>query len=122
VSHKPEFDWVRRADGTSEFEDFLASLPVKDAAKLLAVISNTEKQGLEVAIRMQWVKRLEDDFCELRSIRGSNIQRAIYFQVIGTQYVITHGFTKKTQKTPPQELEHAHQVRERYLRQEGEGR
>jgi phage-related protein len=114
----PEFDWVRREDGTSEFEDFVASLPAKDAAKLLAVIRNTEVQGLSVAVRMQWVKKLDGDLYELRSNRANNIQRAIYFQVVGSKFVITHGFTKKTQKTPVHEIEHAQHVRSRYLREE----
>ena len=101
-------------DGTSEFEEFIDSLPVKDAAKLLAVINNTELEGIATAIKMQWVKKLEYDLYELRSNQGSNIQRAIYFHKAGTQYLITHGFTKKTRKTPEREIEHARAMRRQY--------
>ena len=111
---KAEFDWIRRSDGTSEFEEFIDSLPVKDAAKLLAVIHNTEIEGIVIATRMQWVKKLEYDLYELRSRQGSNIQRAIYFHKSGTKYVITHGFTKKTRKTPEREIEHALGMRSQY--------
>jgi phage-related protein len=105
---------LRRQDGTSEFEEFIASLPIKDAAKLLAVIANTEALGVQVAIQMQWVKKIEDDLYELRSRQGNDIQRVIYFQVIETKYMITHGFTKKTQKTPENEIEHAREMRRKY--------
>lgn len=46
------------------------------------------------------LKKLESNLYEIRSQRSSNIQRALYFQVQGTQYVITNAFTKKSQKTP----------------------
>lgn len=108
---KISFDWIRREDGTSEFEDYLDSLPDKNAEKLLAVISIVEEQGLVVAARMQWTKKLDDDLYELRSKQGSDIQRAIYSQKVGTEYLITHGFTKKSQKTPQAEIEHAKAMR-----------
>jgi phage-related protein len=115
VAAEIEFDWVRRNDGSSEFEDFLAGLPAKDAAKLLAVIQNTEAYGLATALTMQWVKKLEDNLWELRSARAGNAQRAVFFHAVGPDYVITHGFTKKTQRTPRAELEHARSLRARYL-------
>jgi phage-related protein len=114
MKKKVEFDWVCRADGTSEFEDYLDGIPRKDAAKLLAVIHNTEAEGIAVAIKMRWVKKLESGLYELRSKQGSDIQRAIYFHKSGTRYVITHGFTKKTQRTPPREIEHALEMRRFY--------
>jgi phage-related protein len=73
------FEPFRRLDGSSEFEEFLASLPIKDRAKLLAVIDDTEVHGLTVAISQQWVKKLRDGIFELRSRHGSAIQRALYF-------------------------------------------
>ena len=110
----PQFDFIRRKDGTSEFEEFLNSIPEKDSAKLLATISKTEEHGLLVAQRMEWVNKLDSDLYELRSKVGSNIQRAIYFQKVGNEYLITHGFTKKQQRTPKSEIDHAKSVRELY--------
>ena len=114
MDKKTEFDWLRRQDDTSEFEEFLESLPVKDAAKLLAVIQSIETNGIQVAILMKWVKKLEEDLYELRSKQGSDIQRVIYFHKVETKYLITHGFTKKTQKTPQREIEHAREMRRQY--------
>lgn len=111
---KPLFDWVRRQNGTSEFEEFLTNLSMDDRQELLAVIERTEEHGLLIAIKQKWVKKLDKDMYELRSSRKGNIQRAIYFQKVGNQYLITHGFTKKTQKTPKREIEHAKDIRENY--------
>ncbi|HAQ7055824.1 TPA: type II toxin-antitoxin system RelE/ParE family toxin, partial [Enterococcus faecium] len=68
-----------------------------------------------VAQRLKWVKKLDTNLYELRSKVGSNIQRAIYFHVVNGRYVITHGFTKKTEKTPISELKHAKELREEWF-------
>lgn len=73
-------------------------MPDKDAAKLLAVINNIEEQGLAIVERQKWIKKIELNLYEIRSKRASNIQRAIYFHWEQNSYVITHDFTKKTQK------------------------
>lgn len=113
-----EFDYVRRQDGTSYFRDFIDSLPVKDKAKMLSTIEKTQEHGLLVAQKMEWVKKLDNNIYELRSKVGSNIQRALYFQKVGNQYLITHGFTKKTQRTPKVEIERAKSIREKYTKGE----
>ncbi|MDR2976868.1 MAG: type II toxin-antitoxin system RelE/ParE family toxin [Streptococcaceae bacterium] len=110
----PIFDYVRRPDGSSEFEDFLSSIPISDAQKLLAVITKTEEHGLLVAQRIKWVKKLENNLYELRSEVSGNIQRALYFQEIDNKYLITHGFTKKSDKTPEREKQHARNIRDKY--------
>lgn len=43
------YDW-------NEFKKYLDSLPDKDAAKLLAVISNIEEQGIAIAERQKMDK------------------------------------------------------------------
>lgn len=117
-NNKVEFDYVKRKDGTSYFKEFMDSLPVKDKAKMLSTITKTQEHGLLVAQKMEWVKKLDTDIYELRSKVGSNIQRALYFQKVGNEYLITHGFTKKTQKTPKTEIERAKSIKDRY--KEGE--
>ena len=44
--------------------------------------------------------------------------KAIYFQVKGSKYIITHAFTKKTQKTPENEKQIARNRRSQYLTKE----
>jgi len=106
------FDFFDKA----EFTAFLDSLPIKDAAKLLAVLDEVKARGLLSAERRQLVKKLETNLYEIRSKFSNNIQRAIYFRVEGSHYVITHGFTKKQQKTPQKEIKRAKQIRAVYQR------
>ncbi|MFT9412498.1 type II toxin-antitoxin system RelE/ParE family toxin [Liquorilactobacillus hordei] len=87
-------------------------------AQLIATIQNIENNGLIIAERQLWVKKLESKLYEIRSKRASNIQRAIYFQVQGSQYLITNAFTKKTQKTPESEKKIARNRRSQYFNKE----
>ncbi len=118
VNKKLVFDYYEE-NGQCEFEDFLNTLPEKDQAKLLAIIANIEEYGLEIAAQMEWVKKIEKNMYEIRSKRGHSIQRALYFHVIEYKYLITHGFTKKQDKTPEKEKEHARNIRDKFLMQRG---
>ena len=72
--------------------------------KLLTTIQKIEEEGIQIAIRMKWVKKLDNNLYEIRSKFGSNIQRAIYFQKVNNEYIITHGFTKKLKKRRKEKL------------------
>lgn len=108
------FETYTRPNGHDEFTDWIQTLPIKDRAKLLQTITKVQNEGMLVAQRLKWVKRIDSNLYELRSKVGSNIQRALYFHVEHGQYVITHGFTKKTQKTPQREIEHALNLRKEW--------
>lgn len=77
-----------------------------------------ETYGLHVAERQKWTKKLENNLYEIRSKRASNIQRAIYFQSKDNKYIITNGFTKKSQKTPASEKKIARDRRTLYFKKE----
>ena len=55
------------------------------------------------------------DILELRTKVGSDISRVLYFFFDGGQAILTHGFIKKTQKTPPSEIERAIRYRKEYF-------
>ncbi|NMM97391.1 type II toxin-antitoxin system RelE/ParE family toxin [Bifidobacterium olomucense] len=115
---KVSFEIYINNDGSSPFEDWYRSLPAKDAHKLDALIERIEYYGIPTALRMQWVKKLDNEIWEIRSQQSNNIQRACYFHFNGIQYIITHGFTKKTQKTPRPEIERAHRIKNLYEQEE----
>ena len=108
---KPKFISYTRPNGRNEFEEFYNSLPIKDRNKLRATIEMIEEAGIQAAIQLEWVKKLDSEINEIRSKVSSNIQRALYFHVKNNQYIITHGFTKKTPKTPIKEIERAKQIK-----------
>lgn len=97
-----------------EFEKFLKSLPEKDAAKLLMTIKVISDNGLSVAAEMQWTKKIDDNLFEIRSRFSNNSVRAIYFYKEENKYVITHGFKKKSMKTPKKEIARAKSIRDNY--------
>ena len=117
-----EFEILRRRDGTCEFVEFMRSLPKKDRAKLYSIISKTERMGMQVAMSQKWVKKLRRGIYELRSQQGSDIQRALYFHKDSNRYVITHGFTKKTARTPVSEIEKVERLMKQYWCERGEER
>lgn len=80
-----------------------------------------KKEGLLVAIKIEWVKKLDKNLFEIRSKISSNIQRGLYFHDDGSNYVITHGFTKKTDKTTARELNHAKELRNEYFERKENG-
>ncbi len=115
---KLEFETYERLSGHDEFKEWIKELPRKDRAKMYRVINDTEEFGMLIAQRLKWVKKIDKNLYELRSKVGSNIQRAIYFHVEGTRFVITHGFTKKTDKTPLAQINHAQELKKEWYEYE----
>ncbi|EPI05667.1 toxin-antitoxin system, toxin component, RelE family [Enterococcus faecalis 13-SD-W-01] len=115
---KIEFETYKRPNGHDEFLEWVTALPIKDRAKLLRTIKETEVNGLLVAQRLKWVKKIDTNLYELRSKVGTNIQRGLYFHVENGRYVITHGFTKKSEKTPKKEIDHAKELRKEWFENE----
>lgn len=111
---KPKFISYTRPNGHNEFEEFYNSLPIKDRNKLRATIDMIEEAGIQAAIQLEWIKKLDYQIYEIRSKVSSNIQRALYFHIKNNQYIITHGFTKKTQKTPIKEIIRAKQIKQEF--------
>ncbi|MDO4574802.1 MAG: type II toxin-antitoxin system RelE/ParE family toxin [Planctomycetia bacterium] len=57
---------------------------------------------------------MERGLYELRSFFGTDTVRIFYFFFSGERIVLTNGFVKKTQKTPPGELEKAFRYKKDY--------
>ncbi len=111
---KYRFEFYTRPNGRTEFIEFLQSIPEKDKQKLLATINVIQEQGLLAAQRMEWVKKLDSDIFEISSKVSSNIKHALYFHIVDDSFIITHGFTKKTQKTPTAEIQHAKALKKEF--------
>lgn len=92
--------------------DFINTLDVKLRAKVFRDLKLLEEKGNE--LRLPYSESLGDGIFELRTIQGNNIVRNLYFFIIGRKIIITHGFRKKTQKTPSEEILKAKNYREDY--------
>lgn len=109
-----EIQFYKDEMGRVPIEDFLDKLDIKMRQKMLRSIQALQEMG--ISLRMPLSESLEDGIFELRAKVGSNISRVMYFFVVGNRAVLTHGFVKKTQKTPPRELEKAKKIRDDYMR------
>ena len=107
-------NFYRLLNGNSPVEEFLDSLPGKQAQKVLWVLQLIEE--LDVIPR-QYFKKLVDSegIWEVRIQFGNDIFRLLGFFDGGTLLILTNGFAKKTQKTPPQEITLAVRRKEEYL-------
>lgn len=85
-------------------DEEIAALPTDMRARLVRLTNLIEQIGFE-ALPRDSVKHLEDKLWELRITGRDGISRAIYVTASGRRMVILRVFIKKTQKTPPREIE-----------------
>ena len=110
-----KIEFYSTADGVSELWDYLDSLSQKalrnkDARiqhkQIMQYIQLLADHGTRLGEKI--TKHLDDDIWELRP--GNN--RVLFFYHKDDTYVLLHHFRKKTQKTPPREMNlHPHAVR-----------
>jgi len=86
------------------------------AAKVYRTLSILEENGPE--LREPYSKHLDDGIFEVRAKVSTNLARVLYFFYIGKRIILTHGFTKKVQKTPTPEIERAKSYRKDFLESE----
>lgn len=116
------FSWLtllhfyRTAAGRCPVEDFLDSLTGAVSRKVTRVFRVVEEANL---IPTQYFKKLKDseEIWECRVNYGSNTFRIFCFFASGNRPVLTHGFMKKTEKTPRREISRAEEYRKDYLSQ-----
>src|SRR5213595_1688420 len=94
--------------------EFVDSLDDKAAARIDAFVERLRIYGN----RMQgkFVKKPTDDIFELRVKQFDRIFRVLFFYQPGRLIVITSGFQKKTEQTPPAEITRAEQLRKLWMK------
>ncbi len=94
-----EFTFYEDVDGNSPVEEFLDKLPKKDRAYILAKL--LYYAGLPAFSDKHYkpFKNYPFDFGELRPLP----YRIFVHRYSATEYVMVHGFRKKTENTPPKE-------------------
>ena len=102
---------------TSEADEFLDSLPQKAKDKILLNIRKAK-----YVIDPKLFKKLEGtDIWEFRTKYDGIQYRLLAFWDTTTNSLViaTHGFIKKVQKTPKQQIKRAEEIRAIYFRQKG---
>ncbi len=107
--------FFRTTDGKCPIQEFLDSLPAKSAQKITWVLKLLEDLD---RVPASYFKKLvnTEEIWECRVQFGSNSYRLLCFFVDNFVVVLTHGFSKKSQKTPKQEIERAEAYRREYLK------
>lgn len=107
--------FYRDAADRSPFEEFLDRLPAKDAQKVTWTLRLIEEFDV---IPGTYFKKLvnTDGIWEVRARVGSNAYRILCFFHKSSIVVLTNGFRKKTQKTPPGEIRLAETRKNEWLR------
>lgn len=106
-------------DDFKPFEEFILALNMRERARVFETINYfLELKNRNLNIKESLSKHLEDGIFELRTSLRDKIARSLYFYERGARIVITHGFIKKTQKTPKKEIDKAKNLRERYIRRQ----
>ena len=113
-----QVEFYKKANGDIPVLDYLSSLDAKMRAKAFSQIELLKKHGFQ--LREPYVKPIKgaryEGVFELRVGFASSISRIMYFAYKGKTFVLLHGFTKKTKRTPRRDLERAVRYKEDYGR------
>lgn len=102
-------------DNKAPFTEFIATLEKNEVAKVFASIDkfiDLKNNNLPVGENLS--KKLDDGIFEIRVSLPNKIVRNLYYYVSGQKVIITHGFVKKSQKTPSSEITKAKELRKKY--------
>jgi phage-related protein len=92
-----------------EAQEFIESLRPGDSKRLLAILERTCNDGPPKNVER--FAKLEGDIFEFKSYQD----RLPCFYRPGYVIVITHGFKKKRDRTPPKEIARAQRAREEFI-------
>jgi phage-related protein len=112
-------DYYTTRDGKNSVKEFIDSLSTESKAKYVFIADLLEDYGLNV--REPYVKPIsgERKLFEIRIKDKSNIHRIFYFAFTGKKFILLHGFTKKTEKSPKDEIEIAKKRMQEFLSRKG---
>lgn len=107
-------EFYKTVSDTSPVEEFLETLDDSQARKVLWVLRLVRE--LNPVPSSYFTKMVNtDDIWEVRVQFGGNIFRLLGFFDGAKLIILTHGFQKKTQKTPKQHIELAESRKRDYL-------
>lgn len=107
--------------GKNYYQDYLDSLPETVSSKLIVLIKQIEQFGLYQAMTNRWVEKLDSNIYEVRKEYGKLWHRLLFFRDTERNinvYIFTHGFSKKSNKTPKREIDRANAIRKKYFEME----
>ena len=110
-------DFFLTPDGKSPVEEYLDGLNAKQAAKVIWTLSAIKLTHPTPSLYFKKMVGTED-LWEVRVIFAGNIFRLLGCLESHEKLILGHGFTKKTEKTPVQEIETAENRKKIYENKE----
>jgi len=109
-----KFDFAKYGN-TIPMVDFLDNLSIKERALILKSIEKLiEYKNNNFNLSPKFTKSLRDGIFELKVELQNKTSRSLYFYEKNQMIIFTNGFIKKSQKTPPKEIDKAIQIKEAY--------
>jgi len=103
-------------DGKSPVEEFMIGLENRMRTKAIHELMLLREKGNK--LKEPFSKAMGEGIFELRVQQGNDTARIFYFFFIESKIILTNGFVKKTQKTPPEELDRAKRYKTDYERRQ----
>lgn len=100
-------------NGIDFIKEFYKTLQPKELAKVEKNLKELKRLGMFA--KPPLMKQLNDFIYEFRTKADTIYIRILFFKLPGNEIVFTNGFKKKTDKTPPNEIEIAFQRRDEYI-------
>ena len=104
-------------NGVDLIKEFYKTLQPKELAKVEKNLKELKRLGMFATPPLK--KQLNDFIYEFRTKVNDVYIRILFFKLPGNEIVFTNGFKKKTDKTPPNEIEIAFQRRDEYIDRTG---
>ncbi len=108
-------EFVISENNKKPFLEFISMLTEDEKADIFSsidLICELKNRGLRIPEKLS--KFLRNGIFELRVHHKNKISRCFYFFVKEQRIIFTHGFIKKTDKTPNNEINKAERLREQY--------
>ncbi|MDQ3200373.1 MAG: type II toxin-antitoxin system RelE/ParE family toxin, partial [Verrucomicrobiota bacterium] len=117
ISSMREIIFYETDFGDKPAEEFLADL--EPAARAKVVRSLEMLRTIPIVPAKFWSKLSDQKLWEVRAEYAGNIYRILATTAKGNRVILLHGFQKKSQKTPRQDMEIAQQRQKRYFQRHG---
>ena len=96
-------EYYRDSEDKEPAKQFIDSLPEKARAQVIRKIELLGKYG--VLLKEPYARHIRGKIWELRIMAGKGYIRVFYFSYTGRRLILLHAFLKKTDKTPPAEID-----------------
>ena len=98
-----KINYYHNSNNTSPVKEWLDELNAEAKAEIFKIFELMQKYGIDLGL--PFVRHLDNKIYEVRAKDRSGIYRVLYFAHKEKTFVMLHGFMKKSQATPRNEID-----------------